>query len=606
MTKSLGTILHQLRKDAGLSQKELSDGIVSISELSRVEYREKELDYILLESLFERLGKSLDKIELVLSKDEYHPLFLREEIKFALLQRDLCSASTLLQKYQKTVIPHNNIQKQYCSMIGCLIDYFENKNYVDCLKPLSQAISLTFPFWDNPTWGNVRLCIQELRILHMIAYIKIQTSYLDNAPSLLTNIERYLERYETDAEEKVKIYPQCELLLSKLFFKLGDTEKALNACQKGKNNLISNGSSTLIREFLSLELTYKKICHTSQNTEVCEHQIAALDFIYKITGYPHETDFLLLLLAQNTQWECIINHSIIRELRIARGYSQELLSGGICSQETLARIEAGHRNPNKRNCYQLMEKLGITRKKYYGFIISDDYQIYEDARLYNRLISLGRRQTAYNLLKRIEERLDLSLPVNKQFVETGHIQEKLWKKEISNDEAILSLTQLLRLTYPASQAKDLVYRIPFRQEFIILNQIAICHKKTGRYTQALDLYTQIMQRYKKGELPMQYHAIPGFILYINYTGILEETDSLKEAKSFGNEGLIHALKCGRGDVIGPLLANIACIYEKELLYDMENELLKSSFYMLSLYKRESDSLLIKKVYKNKYGIELSD
>lgn len=105
---------------------------------------------------------------------------------------------------------------------------------------------------------------------------------------------------------------------------------------------------------------------------------------------------------------------------------------------------------------------------------------------------------------------------------------------------------------------------------------------------------------------MQYHAIPGFILYINYTGILEETDSLKEAKSFGNEGLIHALKCGRGDVIGPLLANIACIYEKELLYDMENELLKSSFYMLSLYKRESDSLLIKKVYKNKYGIELSD
>ena len=86
MIKTLGNILNDLRKETGVAQKDMARGIMSVSELCRVELGAQEADYILLESLFERLGKSLDKFELIVSAEEFQALVLREEIEEMLRQ----------------------------------------------------------------------------------------------------------------------------------------------------------------------------------------------------------------------------------------------------------------------------------------------------------------------------------------------------------------------------------------------------------------------------------------------------------------------------------------------------------------------------------------
>lgn len=57
MKRSIGEMIYKLRNAAGISQKELASGLLSIAELSRVEKGEREEDKFILEALFQRLGK---------------------------------------------------------------------------------------------------------------------------------------------------------------------------------------------------------------------------------------------------------------------------------------------------------------------------------------------------------------------------------------------------------------------------------------------------------------------------------------------------------------------------------------------------------------------
>lgn len=117
MIKKLGNILSDLRQETGVAQKEISQGIMSISELCRVELGEQELDYILLESLFERLGKSLDKFELVISEEEFQALLLREKIEDMLRQKNWKEAAELLEQYKRIVDLKRPLQKQYVILL---------------------------------------------------------------------------------------------------------------------------------------------------------------------------------------------------------------------------------------------------------------------------------------------------------------------------------------------------------------------------------------------------------------------------------------------------------------------------------------------------------
>lgn len=80
MHNKIGIMLFGLREKEGISQKNLARGILSVTELSRVESGNRGIDRLHLEALFQRIGKSLDKLELAMSMDEYHLFALRHDI----------------------------------------------------------------------------------------------------------------------------------------------------------------------------------------------------------------------------------------------------------------------------------------------------------------------------------------------------------------------------------------------------------------------------------------------------------------------------------------------------------------------------------------------
>jgi len=64
MGKRLGHMIREFREKQGRTIEEAARGLLSAAELSRVENGTKEIEYLIMEALFETYGKSLDKLDI--------------------------------------------------------------------------------------------------------------------------------------------------------------------------------------------------------------------------------------------------------------------------------------------------------------------------------------------------------------------------------------------------------------------------------------------------------------------------------------------------------------------------------------------------------------
>jgi len=61
---------------------------------------------------------------------------------------------------------------------------------------------------------------------------------------------------------------------------------------------------------------------------------------------------------------------LIKELRIAKGFSQQQLAEGICARQSVYMIERGHRKPEWVLMKSLLLRLGIAPETYYSEMTS--------------------------------------------------------------------------------------------------------------------------------------------------------------------------------------------------------------------------------------------
>ncbi|MCL1987877.1 MAG: helix-turn-helix transcriptional regulator [Firmicutes bacterium] len=86
---------------------------------------------------------------------------------------------------------------------------------------------------------------------------------------------------------------------------------------------------------------------------------------------------------------------LIKELRAKKGLTQQELAQGICSNDTLSRIERGERVPSKFVFDKLMQRLGEDAEQYHRGVITKSNKV--AAQQKNRIAGLLRVPTAENL-----------------------------------------------------------------------------------------------------------------------------------------------------------------------------------------------------------------
>ncbi len=601
MMQQLGVMLCKEREKMGEKQKSIAEGIISISDLCRVENGAMEVDYFTLQVLFERLGKSIDKLELMISCDEYEFIEYRAEIERSIAEGDQDKLEKLISGYGTCNEKKRTIHRQYITALQAIVQYAKERDYVSCLHGMEQALACTrHDDWRQKARFGLCLCNQEIRIIMVIAYCQWKIGNTDGLAEHLEQLGGYILSHYTDIEEQVKVYPHCMWLLGQVYLEQGRVEAAYIACGKGKESLIENGSLNPLWEILELEEACLEKLDRQRELFQCRKYQEAVAFLYQAVGAHPVSNMMAAFFKSSFQGEFVLSNELVRDLRESRRLSQEAFGSEICSRETLSRIESGKRNPNKKNLYQIFKRMGMERENYYGFIEADEYELYEKVRLYNRCFPKGQLEEAWKLLDEIENALDMTVLVNRQFIGMGRITEQIAKGALSREQANRRYRDLLSLTMPPVESGAMIYRVPFRTEYMLWNKIAVNLRKDGKVEEALRIYEEMIKCYRRSRVAMRYHAVPGLTLYINYTGFLEVHNELEKAEEIGKEGLRHCLACCRGDIAGDILANLSLVYGKQGLPDMEEAYLRYGYFLKELYKREESLIILQKSYWDRF------
>lgn len=164
----MGLFIHAIRRTRGYSMKEVCDGICSVSTLSRIEAGEKNVDFLMIEALLDRMKISKPEYEFILDEEDYCAYRQREEIKVLIKCKEYEQAEKNLEKYEKEN-GEKALHKQFIYFQKAMLEQVKNLLEKERVSELFlEAISFTAPdfrkkFTQRGNMSNMELsCIAEM------------------------------------------------------------------------------------------------------------------------------------------------------------------------------------------------------------------------------------------------------------------------------------------------------------------------------------------------------------------------------------------------------------------------------------------------------------
>ena len=282
MSKYLaGEVIKALRKQRGLSQNELADGILDIGQLSRIERGGAMPSKFTLEKLFERLGYDPSAYSaILLSKEEMKHQAKKDEIDhLAKLRRDdeAIDLLELLESDKKFSASKPN--KQYLLHTKAKIARRKNEPPQSLMKMLLEAIKITMPKYKEEDINEYWLSRQETAIIESIAATYALMNQRDKAIELQYRIKDNFENRYMDVESRQSRYMPIIYNLTVDLGLSGRHSEALELCNDG----IEACKRFSAYRFLPL-ISFNKACSLLElgDLEACKALLVETYFSFKL------------------------------------------------------------------------------------------------------------------------------------------------------------------------------------------------------------------------------------------------------------------------------------------------------------------------------------
>lgn len=182
--------------------------------------------------------------------------------------------------------------------------------------------------------------------------------------------------------------------------------------------------------------------------------------------------------------------------------TQEMLSEGICSPQTVSRIENGRQKPGRAISRQMMERLGKEKGRGYAIVPMGDAQVQEEIQRYEDLMEKGEYKAADRIIRKLEGVFG-DTPAHRQYILGGkaHIGWKL--RQITGEEGRAMLWEALGLSVPDPMQQELSRYPWIGHELLLLYGIADSYYGEGKYQEAVSMLEGIYRGLGSG------YRIPG-------------------------------------------------------------------------------------------------
>ena len=273
---------------------------------------------------------------------------------------------------------------------------------------------------------------------------------------------------------------------------------------------------------------------------------------------------------------------IICRTRKSLGITRKDLCEGICTIETLYRIESGERIPNRANYQALMERMGKHGEKYIPFLHSDEIDTIIKGNELELLLLSRKYEELSNKLIYFQHKLNINDNVNRQFIKRLQALVDYETKKINETEKRTMLVDALRYTVPRYQDGIVPICLFTRNEIMLLCNIAVSYAQEKKIKIALNMLTQIEQYFDNTNIDIEERAISETLALSNYAQCLGLNGETRKAIEKGEKAAAICIKTRKCGVLPNVLYNLA--YENALLQN--DKVIYTTIFKQALYVAE--------------------
>lgn len=252
---------------------------------------------------------------------------------------------------------------------------------------------------------------------------------------------------------------------------------------------------------------------------------------------------------------------VIRLTRNAVGMTQEQLSEGICSVETLSRIENGKHKVKQSTYAQLMEKMERDPRRSYAVCTGKDMELLEERIWVEDAMAKHDYEKADSYLRRLKRKI-ADDKLSRQYIERieGVIDYRL--KRITAQRYVKKMKEVIQITvsnyevYLHIETKEQAY--PFtEQEVMVLNSLANGYGDIDQPQESIRIFDALLLCLEEGYMDPDSVAKLKMLIERNYVMALEEYGMYQKALEKASKLLTLVIENDYGRMIPVVLVEIS-------------------------------------------------
>lgn len=461
-------LLKNIRTEEKVSLDQLAMGLMSASQLVKIENGERPINKNIRDRLLERLGIAKELYENLLDLCDFEEWDYKKKILSAIQDKKIEDAYRLLKEYKAHLRENDRINHQFIlAMWGEVLkqEGASKEKIAECYR---KAVILTIPDAEKVWWEKRPLSVLEMNLLLETLVYGNETDDLYKYRLLMD----YVDMGYYDEIMKAKIYPKIvyyylkKQILFKEYWNMETQTENLKICEKAIDKLRDAGRTYYLVELLEIEI---QILETMPEDAVTEHleknetdRINAKELMsviknlyaeYEVPAYMQDCTYFY-----QQKWIFSMK-DVLRTRREMFGLTQEQLCEGICSVKSLRRAEKGQTDMQRETLKKLLNRLGLSGQMQWSRLITSDREVIRMAEELADYINDRKFSVASKQLESMKSRIDLDIPQNKQYFLEKQALLEFEQGKVTREEFIKMEKEALECTLRAENLyrKENVY-----------------------------------------------------------------------------------------------------------------------------------------------------
>ena len=461
-------LLKNIRTEEKVSLDQLAMGLMSASQIVKIENGERPINKNIRDRLLERLGIAKELYENLLDLCDFEEWDYKKKILSAIQDKKIEDAYRLLKEYKAHLRENDRINHQFILAMWGEVLKQEGASKEKIAECYQKAVRLTIPDAEKVWWEKRPLSVLEMNLLLETLVYGNETDDLYKYRVLMD----YVDMGYYDEIMKAKIYPKIvyyylkKQILFKEYWNVETQTENLKICEKAIDKLRDAGRTYYLVELLEIEMQISEIMLDDTFPEDFEKneadKINAKELLsviknlyaeYEVPAYMQDCTYFY-----QQKWIFSMK-DVLRIRREMLGLTQEQLCEGICSVKSLRRAEKGQTDMQRETLKKVLNRLGLSGQMQWSRLITSDREAIRMAEELADYINDRKFSVASKQLESLKSRIDLDIPQNKQYFLEKQALLEFEQGKVTREEFVKMEKEALECTLRAENLyrKENVY-----------------------------------------------------------------------------------------------------------------------------------------------------